>query len=164
MNLSLINVKYILNFLLYRTITRQAVIIAVYCFGMITLMARNFSNPQNSSHVVSGYLPLMPGMQVIIWELKFTGFGNNNNLKKIIKFFSFKFFVYLAWLSFGRAAVNPFGDDEDDIDVKQLLQSHFEVILNSRLNYFQIIATLKIHSVLGYFRLQQIYKKCILTT
>ena len=31
--------------------------------------------------------------------------------------------------SFGRAAVNPFGDDEDDIDVKQLLQSHFEVIL-----------------------------------
>ena len=42
----------------------QAVIIAVYCFGMITLMARNFSNPQNSSHVVSGYLPLMPGMQV----------------------------------------------------------------------------------------------------
>jgi hypothetical protein len=163
MNLSLINVKYIFNFLLYRTITRQAVIIAVYCFGMITLMARNFSNPQNSSHVVSGYLPLMPGMQVRIWELKFTGFYNNN--KKItINYFSFKFFVYLAWLSFGRAAVNPFGDDEDDIDVKQLLQSHFEVILNSRLNYFQIIATLKIHSFLGYSRLQQIYKKCILAT
>jgi hypothetical protein len=78
MNLSLINVKYIFNYPFYRTIIRQAVIIAVYCFGMITLMARNFSNTQNSSHVVSGYLPLMPGMQVRIRELKFTGFDNNN--------------------------------------------------------------------------------------
>lgn len=39
-----------------------------------------------------------------------------------------QFFVYFAWLCFGRAAVDPFGDDEDDINVKQLVQSHIEVL------------------------------------
>ena len=55
-------------------------IIAVYCFGMITLMARNFSNEQNSSHVVSGYLPLMPGMQVT--KLTVRNFNNDFKLNQ----------------------------------------------------------------------------------
>ena len=48
-----------------------------------------------------------------------------------------QFFVYLAWLSFGRAAVNPFGDDEDDINIKEILLSHIEV------GYLHIISKLK---------------------
>ncbi|XP_032778206.2 bestrophin-4 isoform X3 [Daphnia magna] len=78
----------------------QAVILAVYGFGCITLMARNFSKEDAPiSDAVVAYIPLMPGLQ---------------------------FFVYFAWLCFGRAAVDPFGDDEDDINVKQLVQSHIE--------------------------------------
>nr|CAH0106158.1 unnamed protein product [Daphnia galeata] len=78
----------------------QAVILAVYGFGCITLMARNFSKEDAPlSNALISYIPLMPGLQ---------------------------FFIYFAWLCFGRAAVDPFGDDEDDINVKQLVQSHIE--------------------------------------
>ena len=44
----------------------------------------------------------------------------------------FQFFIFLAWLNFGRAAVNPFGVDESDIDIKHLLDTHIEVV---HLNY-----------------------------
>ena len=37
--------------------------------------------------------------------------------------------VKILRLSFGKAAVNPFGDDENDVDVKHLLKSHFNVII-----------------------------------
>ena len=42
----------------------QAVIICVYCFGMITLMARNFKDRHHASDVFISYIPLMPGLQV----------------------------------------------------------------------------------------------------
>lgn len=31
------------------------------------------------------------------------------------------------WLKFGRLAANPFGDDDDDIDINALLQAHIDV-------------------------------------
>ena len=39
-----------------------------------------------------------------------------------------QFFIFFAWLSFGRMAVNPFGEDDTDIDLDFLLESHVEVI------------------------------------
>lgn len=42
----------------------QAVIIGVYCFGMITLMARNLKERHYASDVFISYIPLMPGLQV----------------------------------------------------------------------------------------------------
>ncbi|KAK4018768.1 hypothetical protein OUZ56_000811 [Daphnia magna] len=42
----------------------QAVILAVYGFGCITLMARNFSKEDAPiSDAVVAYIPLMPGLQ-----------------------------------------------------------------------------------------------------
>jgi len=38
-----------------------------------------------------------------------------------------QYFLYFSWLKFGAVASNPFGEDDDDIDVNQLLQSHIEV-------------------------------------
>ncbi len=38
-----------------------------------------------------------------------------------------QFFIFFAWLTFGRMAVNPFGDDETDIDLEKLLESHIDV-------------------------------------
>ena len=38
-----------------------------------------------------------------------------------------QFFIYFAWLCFGKAALDPFGEDDDDIDIKNLIQSHIEV-------------------------------------
>ena len=45
----------------------QAVIIPVYCFGMVSLMARDFTYLQqttNSVKIISGFLPFLPGLQV----------------------------------------------------------------------------------------------------
>ncbi|EFX72128.1 hypothetical protein DAPPUDRAFT_326538 [Daphnia pulex] len=79
----------------------QAVILAVYCFGCVTVMARTFAKEEEAptSHALIAYVPLMPAMQ---------------------------FFIYFSWLCFGKAAVDPFGDDEDDINVKDLVKSHIE--------------------------------------
>ena len=103
----------------------QACIIAVYCFGIVTLMARNFNEKEFSSYIVSGYVPLLPSIQVILASL------NTVVIVTLISFLSFycsnKFFVYLTWLNFGRAAVNPFGNDEEDIDVKEFVECHIEV-------------------------------------
>lgn len=44
----------------------QAVILAVYCFGCVTVMARTFNNEENTPipDALIAYLPLMPAMQV----------------------------------------------------------------------------------------------------
>lgn len=39
-----------------------------------------------------------------------------------------QYFLYFSWFKFGAVASNPFGEDDDDIDVNQLLQSHIEVV------------------------------------
>ena len=45
---------------------RQAVILAVYCFGCVTVMARTFNAEENTPtpDALIAYLPLMPAMQV----------------------------------------------------------------------------------------------------
>lgn len=95
-------------------------------------MARNFSKEEAPlSNAMIAYIPLMPGLQVIkkLMRENDVRFLSPNHTT----FFRFvnehpQFFIYFAWLCFGRAAVDPFGDDEDDINVKQLVQSHIEVL------------------------------------
>lgn len=81
----------------------QAAIIMVYAFGLLTLMARNLEDDgDEDNHLANNiisYFPILPSMQ---------------------------FFIFLAWLKFGRAAVNPFGTDETDIDIKRLLKTHIQ--------------------------------------
>ncbi|XP_046446045.1 bestrophin-2-like isoform X2 [Daphnia pulex] len=53
----------------------QAVILAVYGFGCITLMARNFSKEEAPlSNAMIAYIPLMPGLQVIKKLMTFVSF------------------------------------------------------------------------------------------
>ncbi|XP_046635190.1 bestrophin-4-like [Daphnia pulicaria] len=79
----------------------QAAIIVVYVYGLVTLMARNFEEAGNSGFLegIVNYFPVIPSLQ---------------------------FFIFLIWLNFGRAAVNPFGTDDDDIDVKLLFDTHVQ--------------------------------------
>ncbi|XP_057370273.1 bestrophin-2-like isoform X2 [Daphnia carinata] len=79
----------------------QAVMIVVYTYGFVTLMARNVEEASTCSfmEVIVNYVPVIPSMQ---------------------------FFVFLVWLNFGRVAVNPFGTDDDDIDVTLLFQTHVQ--------------------------------------
>lgn len=53
----------------------QAVVLAVYGFGCITLMARNFSKEEAPlSNAMIAYIPLMPGLQVIKKLMTFVSF------------------------------------------------------------------------------------------
>nr|CAH0107613.1 unnamed protein product [Daphnia galeata] len=78
----------------------QAVVLVVYWFCTVLTMARNLRAFKNEfvRNIIS-YFPVMPYIQ---------------------------FFVFIAWLSFGRAAVNPFGNDESDINVMQLCEAHIK--------------------------------------
>lgn len=115
----------------------QAVILAVYCFGCVTVMARTFTKEEEAptSHVLIAYVPLMPAMQVIC-DINWEWFIDIIALEYFWLFWQTQFFIYFSWLCFGKAAVDPFGDDEDDINVKDLVKSHIEVI-----NCFQFSST-----------------------
>ncbi|EFX79770.1 hypothetical protein DAPPUDRAFT_319205 [Daphnia pulex] len=87
----------------------QAVTLAVYCFGCVTIMARTFAKEEAPVAIAMiAYIPVLPAMQ---------------------------FFIYFAWLCFGKAALDPFGEDEDDINVKRLAQSHVENSTRLKLLY-----------------------------
>ncbi|XP_046445783.1 bestrophin-4-like isoform X1 [Daphnia pulex] len=87
----------------------QAVTLAVYCFGCVTIMARTFAKEEAPVAIAMiTYIPVLPAMQ---------------------------FFIYFAWLCFGKAALDPFGEDEDDINVKHLAQSHVENSTRLKLLY-----------------------------
>ncbi len=91
-------------------------------------MARNFSKEEAPlSNAMIAYIPLMPGLQVIKKLMTFVSFHPTTTFFRFVNE-HLQFFIYFAWLCFGRAAVDPFGDDEDDINVKQLVQSHIEVL------------------------------------
>ncbi|XP_057366303.1 bestrophin-4-like [Daphnia carinata] len=84
----------------------QVVTIAVYAYGLASLMARMPSKLAPDGRwestvvsFVSGYFPVANFIP---------------------------FFLFYSWLKFGRMASYPFGEDKDDIDVKQLLYSHIE--------------------------------------
>jgi len=75
----------------------QAVSVAVYSFGLASLMSRKFNEENRTTSIISGYCPLLH---------------------------SISYFIFFAWLKFGRVAANPFGDDDEDIDINKLFQLH----------------------------------------
>lgn len=106
----------------------QAVIIAVYFFGMLTILARELpcnikvmqtagaanctSNCSSSEQTARQYKVDYSSVEFIF------------SVVPIVP--AMKFFIFFSWLTFGRAAVNPFGKDYTDIDVIQLLECHLE--------------------------------------
>jgi len=45
-------------------------------------------------------------------------------------FMTIKFLFYFGWLKVAETLYNPFGDDDDDFKLNQLIQRHFKVSLN----------------------------------
>ncbi|XP_032779506.2 bestrophin-4 [Daphnia magna] len=116
----------------------QAVILAVYYFGLVTMMARDLSSP-----LPIPYQSLQAGKPDAqgesfnedsvdeILTYKDTSRPDQDVIVKAIILYVplmplMQFFIFFAWLTFGRMAVNPFGEDETDIDIEHLLQSHID--------------------------------------
>ena len=75
----------------------QSVTIAIYCFGFVSVLGHQFTEKNGGTRLVSGYLPFLYAMP---------------------------YFLYYAWLKVGRIAADPFGEDEDDIDLVDLFHKH----------------------------------------
>ena len=45
-------------------------------------------------------------------------------------FLTFKFLFYFGWLRVAEALYNPFGEDDDDFELNELLNRHFRVAMN----------------------------------
>ncbi|XP_046636021.1 bestrophin-4-like [Daphnia pulicaria] len=113
----------------------QAVIIAVYYFGLVTMLARDLSTPSLGKPT-----PQQPdGNQTDVIQESINSFtkyqdsvrpDHDNIVKTIILYFPvmpfMQFFIFFAWLTFGGMAVDPFGKDETDIKVKRLFEYHIK--------------------------------------
>lgn len=86
----------------------QAVTIAIYCYGLVSIMGHQVAEKHYLTSVMSGYFPLP---------------------------YALPFFFYYAWLKVGRIATNPFGDDEDDINVLSIFNGHINGAMRLRSTY-----------------------------
>lgn len=77
----------------------QTVTIAVYCYGLVTMLGHQIglAGKNSAISVFFSYFPFPYGLS---------------------------FFFFYIWLKVGRIATDPFGDDEEDIDVIKMFEDH----------------------------------------
>lgn len=100
----------------------KVVTITVYSIGVASLMARQLADKNPATSFITGYFPMLNTFQVCEWKCVILLTHSNLTALRCLKYF-----LYLSWLRFGAMASNPFGEDDDDIDITKLLQSHIEV-------------------------------------
>ncbi|XP_068228327.1 bestrophin-2-like [Palaemon carinicauda] len=80
----------------------QVTTMAVYSYFLCAIVGRQFLDPEQGykEHLIDFYVPFFTLLQ---------------------------FFFYMGWLKVAESLLNPFGDDDDDFDIKDLLDRHLEV-------------------------------------
>ncbi|EFX89350.1 hypothetical protein DAPPUDRAFT_220501 [Daphnia pulex] len=86
----------------------QAVTIAIYCYGLVSILSHQIAEKHYLTSVMSGYFPLP---------------------------YALPFFFYYAWLKVGRIATDPFGNDEDDINMLNVFEGHINGAVRLRNSY-----------------------------
>ena len=82
----------------------QVVTWATHLFFVVSLVARQFLDPSKkySGHEFDIYIPFFTLMQ---------------------------FFFYMGWLKVAEQLINPFGEDDDDLECNWLIDRHIQVII-----------------------------------
>lgn len=86
----------------------QTVTLAVYCYGLITILGHQLSRKNGVTSILNSYFPVAQ---------------------------SLPFFFFYIWLKVGRIATDPFGDDDEDIDVVTLFEDHLAGAIRLRNSY-----------------------------
>ncbi|XP_007951283.1 bestrophin-4 [Orycteropus afer afer] len=93
----------------------QVVTIAVYSFFALSLVGRQFVEPQAGA--VASQEPLDPPLGDLDMYVPLTTL--------------LQFFFYAGWLKVAEQIINPFGEDDDDFETNQLIDRNLQVSLLS---------------------------------
>lgn len=55
--------------------------------------------------------------------------------------FFFQFCFYIGWLKVAEVLINPFGEDDDDIELNWLIDRHVKVRLNLRAGLLKVLTS-----------------------
>ncbi|XP_064106042.1 bestrophin-3-like isoform X2 [Macrobrachium nipponense] len=80
----------------------QVTTMATYTYVLCSVVGRQFLDPEQGykDHLIDLYVPVFTILQ---------------------------FIFYMGWLKVAESLLNPFGDDDDDFDINELLERHLEV-------------------------------------
>ncbi|XP_066232255.1 bestrophin-4 [Saccopteryx leptura] len=105
----------------------QVVTIAVYSFFALSLVGRQFVEPEAGA--ATPRKPLEPGQQS---EPVLGDLDMYVPLTTLLQFF-----FYAGWLKVAEQIINPFGEDDDDFETNQLIDRNLQVSLLSVDNMYQ---------------------------
>jgi len=102
----------------------QLVTIAVHIYFVVALLGRQYLTPTRYIGAAGDYVPVPPGTP---GSVNLVG-HDDSILDFYVPFFTIlQFIFYFGWLKVAETLINPFGEDDDDIDVNYIIDRNFQI-------------------------------------
>ena len=104
----------------------QLVTIAVHIYFLVALFGRQYLTPTRYIGAAGDYVPVPSGTPN---SVNLVG-HDDTVLDFYVPFFTIlQFIFYFGWLKVAETLINPFGEDDDDIDVNYIVDRNFQISL-----------------------------------
>ena len=102
----------------------QLVTIAVHVYFLVALFGRQYLTPTRYIGAAGDYVPVPAGTP---GSVNLVG-HDDSILDFYIPFFTIlQFIFYFGWLKVAETLINPFGEDDDDIDANYIIDRNFQI-------------------------------------
>lgn len=102
----------------------QLVTIAVHSYFGVTLLGRQYLNPTRYVGAAGDYIVVKSGTAD---SVNLVGY-DDSILDFYVPFFSIlQFIFYFGWINVAEVLINPFGEDDEDIDVNYIIDRNFQI-------------------------------------